>query len=218
MLPDYHCNFKKYGGEYGGWNVAYEEINRNSIVYSFGIGEDISFDISLIQNFGLIIHGFDPTPKSVEFIKKKNPQNFILHEYGLANFDGNIQFFPPNNPKHVSHTILRRSTTENLSFMVPVKKLSTIMQELKHQEIDILKMDIEGAEYSIIEDLELLTVRPKQILVEFHHRFPKIGIKMTKRSIIKIKKMGYKLFSVSPSGEEFHFILASSDSSIKANL
>ena len=40
--PDYNCHHEKFGSEYGGWNVALEQIDQNSIIYSFGVGEDAS--------------------------------------------------------------------------------------------------------------------------------------------------------------------------------
>ena len=81
------------------------------------------------------------------------------------------------------------------------------MTELNHTYIDLLKMDIEGSEYSVINDILASNVRPKQMLVEFHHRFQNIGINETKKALEIMKKMGYKLFFVSQSGEEFSFIL-----------
>ena len=38
--------------------------------------------------------------------------------------------------------------------------------------IDILKMDIEGAEYDVIDDIINSPVPIAQVLIEFHHRFP----------------------------------------------
>jgi len=45
----------------------------------------------------------------------------------------------------------------------------------------------------------------KQLLVEFHHRWPQIGIEKTKRAIQALNAAGYRIFSVSPSGEEYSF-------------
>ena len=90
-----------------------------------------------------------------------------------------------------------------------MKKLETIMKELGHNMIAILKMDIEGAEYQVIEDMAASTIRPVQVLVEFHHRFRSVGLKKTKDAVERLRKMGYGLFSVSSSGKEFCFMLKS---------
>jgi len=176
-------------------------------LYIFGIGKEISFDLAIIEEFGLSVNAFDPTPNSIEWIKSLTlPSTFILHVYGLADFNGEVTFFPPENPEFISHSIIEKTKTKDKAIKVHVKKLKTIMQELGHSHIDILKMDIEGAEYDVIEDIRLSNIRPKQLLVEFHHRFPNIGISKSKQAISNLRKMGYQLFSISTSGEEFSFI------------
>jgi FkbM family methyltransferase len=206
---DIKCPMTMIGSEkYGGWNTVLSGLDKDSIVLSFGVGEDVSFDMDLIERYGLAVYAFDPTPKSLRWVEKSHlPKNFIMHGYGLADFDGSVQFSPPENPDHVSHTILNRSETKDDAITVPVKKITTIMSELQHSEIDVLKMDIEGAEYAVISDLEASGIRPKQILVEFHHRFPGVGASKTKDAVDTLKRMGYKLFSVSSSNEEYSFLL-----------
>lgn len=207
VKPEFQCEKKRFGSSYGGWDVATDDISSNSVVYSFGLGEDISFDLELINQYGVTIHAFDPTPKSIEWVSSQNPpNNFILHEYGLADFDGNVTFNAPVNPEHVSHSILDINSTSG-SITVAVKKIKTIMSEIDTEKIDVLKMDIEGAEYQVIDNIISSNVRPNQLLIEFHHRFPNVGIKKTNDAISKLKNSGYQIFSVSPSHEEFCFIL-----------
>lgn len=198
---------ERLGSEFGGWDVITDVITKDSIIYSFGVGEDITFDLALMRQFKVVIHAFDPTPKSINWVLAQHlPDNFILHEYGLADFDGEVMFNPPKNPNHVSHTILDRPSTSNQAITVSVKKLETITENLGHDEIDILKMDIEGAEYQVIEDLVKSNIRPNQILVEFHHRFSNVGVKKTKTAVNQLNQIGYCLYSVSASGEEFCFV------------
>ena len=54
-----------------GFYLNPEFINEKSIIYSFGIGEDISFDLSLIKEFDCNVFGFDFTPKSIGMDFKK---------------------------------------------------------------------------------------------------------------------------------------------------
>ncbi len=207
VRPDVSCEQETHGSDYGGWDIVPQGIDTDSIVYSVGVGEDASFDIGLMDKYGLVVHAFDPTPKSVQWVKEQQfPASFVMHEYGLADFDGNVSFNPPENSEHVSHTLLTRPETQTQAISVPVKRLATIMDELGHSQIDILKMDIEGAEYDVIEDIANSKIRPQQILVEFHHRFPGVGVAKTKEAIDRIRAMGYQLFSASKTQEEFSFL------------
>ena len=67
-------------------------------------------------------------------------------------------------------------------------------------------MDIEGAEYEVIEDIINSSVPINQVLIEFHHRFESIGTGMTRQAISRLNEVGYRIFNVSASGEEISFI------------
>jgi len=202
-----HKDANRFGSSYGGWDVVTNNLNCDSVVYSFGVGEDASFEVDLIKKFGMEIHAFDPTPRSIAWVKgQRLSPRFIMHEYGIAAFDGRVTFFPPENPQHISHTMVERPATKNKAIEVGVKRVSTIMNELNHNNVDILKMDVEGAEYDVIDDIISSGIRPSQILVEFHHRFPGIGIEKTKNAIFSIRNAGYRLFSVSSTNQECSFV------------
>ena len=206
--PDLICAKERYGSDYGGWDIVTTGFDARSVVYSFGVGEDASFDLALIEKFNLVVHAFDPTPKSIAWVKRqKLPGRFVMHGFGIAAFDGDVTFHPPENPDHVSHTLLERPATKAKAISVPVKRLGTIMKELGHDRIDVLKMDIEGAEYEVIEDISQSGIRPRQILVEFHHRFPGVAVRRSKEAIDRLRSMGYRLYAVSATAEEFCFIL-----------
>jgi FkbM family methyltransferase len=194
------------GTEYGGWTFNPSGISAQSIVYSAGIGEDISFDLGLIERFGVTVHAFDPTPRSLEWLRTQVlPKGFVVHNYGIAARDGCLTFYPPKNPAHVSLSVVaRESSTTPLS--LPVRELAGIMRELGHSSIDLLKMDIEGSEYGVLEDLVGRALPVKQLLVEFHHRFPGIGADRTQASINLLERHGYRLFAISASAEEYSFL------------
>ena len=95
------------GTDYGGYEVVPELLTTDSVVYSVGLGEDISFDLGLIERFGCAVHGFDPTPRSLAWLAAQAlPPGFSIHGFGLAEFDGTASFVPPKNPAHVSHSVL----------------------------------------------------------------------------------------------------------------
>jgi FkbM family methyltransferase len=200
------CPRMKLGKEGACWCVCPQELRASSVVYSFGVGEDISFDLALIERFGLRVQAFDPTPRSIEWLQTQTaPPEFVFHAHGVAGFDGYCAFVPPENPAHVSHSIVARPASRP-AIEVPVHRLGTIMKMLGHEQIDLLKMDIEGAEYGVLADLLACGVPVKQLLVEFHHRWPQLGIEKTRQAIRALNLAGYRIFSVSPSGEEYGFL------------
>ncbi|MER8778850.1 FkbM family methyltransferase [Mesorhizobium sp. M0977] len=203
--------FKFLGTEYGGWPLL-DATPQGSLVMSFGVGEDISFDVGVIEEFGCVVHAFDPTPKSVEWIKRQIvPSAFHFHQLGLADRDCVVDFFPPGNDQHVSF-----SAEPGLDggaappFQGEVKRLSSIIHELGLPEPYALKMDIEGFEYDAIEDILSSSHRPCQFLVEFHHRRGRQGRAKTLHAVSRLRESGYKIFFISSTGREYGFVLGES--------
>ena len=73
---------------------------------------------------------------------------------------------------------------------------------------DLIKMDIEGSEYDIIDEICREEIQVRQILIEFHHHFDNIAVSSTKAAVAKLNRHGYKIFTISPDGHEVSFILA----------
>jgi len=168
---------RQFGDHYGGYVVPDELLTCDSIVYSFGLGENATFDTELFFATGCEIHIFDPTPRSIVFFKKNLEQynKLIFHEYGIWNENGQARFYAPKDEKHVSCSILNIQETKKW-FFVRVKPLSVIMKELGHDHIDLLKMDIEGAEIEVIPDMIRSQIFPRIICVEFHGNVEKIMV------------------------------------------
>ncbi len=194
------------GGKDASWTICHSTLLPTSTVYSLGVGEDISFDLALIPRFGVTIHAFDPTPRSIEWIKAQTiPAGFVFHPFGVGPLDGMCRFLPPRNPAHVSHSLVHRDTA-GPAIELPVHRLSTILQMLGHERIDLMKMDIEGAEYDVIRDLLNSQISVGQLLVEFHHRWREVGIELTRKTIRNLNDAGYRIFHVSPRGDEYSFL------------
>lgn len=197
------------GNPGAGFFVCSEMLRPQSIVYSFGLGEDISFDKGLIEKYGCQVFGFDPTPKSIAFMEKNKIDGFHFFPVGLSDSDGTLTFYLPQNPGHVSCTTYNRwgyDETVIKPIDVPVKKFSTLVAELGHSRIDILKIDIEGSEYGVIDDIIKSDVEIGQIMLEFHHRFNGISPKMTLEVVRKLKNAGFKIAAISETREEYTFI------------
>lgn len=201
------CAIETFGNEGAAWTFCPSAVLNNSIIYSFGVGRDVSFDLKMIETYQVNIHAFDPTQKAIEWVKQQQlPEKFHFHNFGLADYDGTATFYPPENPEHVSATMLDRPVTKQQAYEGEVKRLKTIVTKLEHPGIDVLKMDIEGMEYKVIDDIVKCEIPINQLLIEFHHRFEQVGLEKTIKAIDKLNEAGFSIFHVSETGQEFSFI------------
>jgi FkbM family methyltransferase len=183
--PRYECN----------WLIFPQNLNAKSVIYSGGVGRDITFEHELVGQFGCNVLLFDPSPTGLETMAKTENQilQFKFQPLALAGSCGTLKFTPPQNPEEGSWFT---QSDETGTLEVPSKNLSTLMRENGHDHIDFLKIDIEGAEYEVLEDLLRHRLPVKQIAVEFHHgMLPGIRRSQTVRMIIRLVAAGYKLLA-----------------------
>ncbi len=192
-----------------GWTLCTQLLGPASVVYSVGIGKHIRFDLELIDRFGLTVHGFDPTPVSVAWVREQDlPDAFVFHEYGVAAYDGAARFYAPrrDGSAHFSTVARDRDTEKRDMVEGPVLRIATIAQRLNHAKIDVLKMDIEGAEYEVIDDFVHGPVEVDQFLVEFHHNYPSIPLSRTLGAVGTLREAGFVPAHISRRGMEMLFV------------
>jgi len=125
----------------GGYVMLDHAIN-NSIVYSLGIGWDVSWDLDM-ANIGCQVYQYDHT---IEKLPLENP-NFHWSKLGIGTANNNDQNF-----ETISSLILKNGHA--------------------HREDLILKIDIEGGEWEILEEIEEnVLCQFSQIVGEFHNLF-----------------------------------------------
>lgn len=211
---------ERLGSPYGGWVIPKELLNKGSICYFAGAGTDVSFDLEVAQRYQCPVFIFDPTPKAIahfeatkkgilqgaEMFTQGNKHPYIADpsvfehirflEYGVWNKNEVLKFYVPSNDAYVSHSIKNLNKTSRF-FNATVKSLSTIMNELGHDHIDLLKIDIEGAEYEVLMDIVEQKIPVHAICVEFDENFMKNMdnhyLQRIKNSIEALQKVGFKL-------------------------
>jgi FkbM family methyltransferase len=189
------------------WPLLTERISSDSILYSFGIGDNASFESEVIQELGLQVCAFDPTPRSRDWVQTQSwDERFRFIELGIGGSDTEVRLFPPRRSDHVSYSVLPTTGSEEGAIKARLCRLSTIMAMLGHDRLDVLKMDVEGAELPVVEDLAATDIRPDQLLIEYHHGFYGIESKDVRRSVEKVRSMGYTIFWVSDRGLEYAFV------------
>jgi FkbM family methyltransferase len=182
----------RLGTHYGGWAIP-QLLTSNSFVVSIGAGEDISFDLAVQSLTGCKVLILDPTERAIKHFTEV--QQFYSHKkqitgniqtdyipllriyrptlskiqflpYGVWSSDTVLKFYKQSNPSYVSQTLIPNLYTDSFT-TVPVKRLSTLLQQNNLPKPDCIKMDIEGAELEVIETLFEDDLLPKILCVEF---------------------------------------------------
>ena len=187
-----HEKLLRLGTAYGGWIIPADSgLSAESTCYSAGAGEDISFDCALVERFHCQVRIIDPTPRAIEHFNQLSyavkcgsmfPINNSKSDYytitaedlgriqflpvGLADRDAELKFFFPKNPLHVSCSTINLQKTDQY-FTAKCHRLLSIMRQQGNVSIDLLKIDIEGAEYAVIRDLIASNIVPRLLLIEF---------------------------------------------------
>jgi FkbM family methyltransferase len=198
------CQRARFGSSYGGWWVRSDVLGPNSVVYSVGIGRDISFDLGLIRRYGLTVHAFDPTRKCRNWLQSQQlPANFVFTGVGLADYDGHGSFVLRSRPDWDNYQLNVSDYGAFDSEQLPVARLVTLMKRLGHKHIDVLKLDIEGSEYDVIGDVLSSNVDVRQILVEFHYDRKQAGqLARLSATVEDLGRAHYLPFARSPVGQE----------------
>ncbi len=190
-------DLERLGDAYGGWVVPRSLLNSDSVVYCVGCGENISFDLALIAEFGCTVHALDPTPRAVEFVRQTagHEARYRFESLGLWDESTTLRFYAPKDPKHVSHSLLNLQQTSTF-IEVPVARLSEVLSRNHQRQVTLLKLDIEGAEYKVLQSVLDDSIPITVLCVEydeFHHPLDRGYRARIRASIRQLQNRGYEI-------------------------
>ncbi|UHG92969.1 FkbM family methyltransferase [Spirosoma oryzicola] len=219
------ANLVHVGSEFHGYFVPENFLTSESVCYCVGAGEDISFDTELKARFDARVYIFDPTPEGINHFQKlkeytqagktltihnEPPNDSYPFTYRLSTeqidavtyvnigvWDQKtvLRFFEPQKENYVSHSVYLFKDSEKY-IEAPVDRLSNLMKMLNHTTVDLVKLEIEGAEYTVIDTIVEDKPDVKMILVEFDevHNVTDKGYHFRiKNACAKLRKAGYVL-------------------------
>ena len=126
------------GAHAGYYTLLFKTINKNSSVFAF---EPIE------NNFGYF----------QKHLQLNNLSNITLFKNAVSNEEGIFKFARGNS--------VGGKLSETGDMTVPVVKLSKLLEDNELEFPDVIKMDIEGAEYKVLQDLEPYLASYKKPLI-----------------------------------------------------
>ena len=180
--------------EDGGYVVDSEIIKKCDTLITFGLGPDWSFELDYIKkNKNLKIYLYDHTTSSSPYVKAvikylrrfltfratyESVRNRLKYLYNYKNFLNlkNVNLFKEKITDTVENRKIAGSNKEppdNRGIgadVIPTVEsdLDKVFSRINNQEEVVLKSDIEGSEYEIIDQILKYSDRIKMSIIEFH--------------------------------------------------
>jgi FkbM family methyltransferase len=177
-----------------------DRLSSQSTIVDMGLGFDADFSQAMIDRFGVKSIGFDPTHKHQPALAKfaeASGGRFELNAVAVGPQRGTVTF--NESQQNVSGSML--SDHPNVlndsisSYEVQVITIEDVLA--KAGNVALVKMDIEGAEYDVLEQTsDDLLRKVDQWIVEFHHEvIQRFSFSRTRQNIRRFEGLGYKTYT-----------------------
>lgn len=203
-------------------------LHADSICYCIGAGEDISFDTQLKIIYDCTVVILDPTPYGIDhfnnlkdhvsrgvplvisdgghlvpftyLINARQLDDILFVPIGVWNEKTVLNFHEPQLDNYASYSVCLFNDSDKV-IRAPVDRLGNIMRDLGHDHLDLVKIEIEGAEYTVIDTIIEDRLDIKLIMVEFdevyHSRDFGYHFRI-KRCCKRLLKAGYVMIHSTP--------------------
>lgn len=182
--------------------IFVNKLGTSSTIVDVGCADDPDFSEFMIDTFGCKSFGVDPTRKHFAALAKvaaRYQGKFSHLPYAVANQSGTLTFY--ESKVNASGSLKQDHTNVKNDEVVAYDVKAVSLPELKvlvGSKIDLLKLDLEGAEYELLQNLQPSDlVDVEQLFVEFHHHcIDSYDIHDTERLVKQIEKLGFKSFTM----------------------
>jgi len=179
--------YKLYAFDYGTIRALFEEIfYRNDYQYKYKNKKPVILDCGANIGFATIyfkwlypeskIYAFEPNRRAFGLLKKNILENKLkdVHPFNVALSDrnGEIDFFIDSDEPGSITTSTKYERMPKDKTRVDCVSLSSFIKRKRLKQIDFAKMDIEGSEQEVVDDLNssgLLKNIPRYT-IEYHHK------------------------------------------------
>jgi FkbM family methyltransferase len=183
--------------------VYWPRIKSGDTVVDAGCSYEADFSLLMIDRHGARSFAVDPTRKhrpALAALEARYPSKLFHIPVAIGPSNGELIFH--ESLTHESGSLMADHTNvksdEIISYTVRSVTLTKLLSELGTDEVAILKLDIEGAEYPLLLDVKASDLAPfRQIFIEFHHfAVSDFSINDTIKVVHRFTEMGFNSFSL----------------------
>lgn len=118
------------------------------------------------------IYSFEPVPSNYELLAKNTASfsNIKTFPFGLGNSNETLTIYPSSDEwNHGGFTLHQVKAKSVDGQVITVRNINEVLKELGIEEVDLIKIDTEGAEHDILTALDEGTLKKAQwIIGELH--------------------------------------------------
>lgn len=177
-------------------------ITPNSTVIDVGCSHEAEFSIAMIEHYGAKAIAVDPTLKhrsALAHLARRYPHRFQHLPFAISRHDTTATFYESNAndsgsilPDHINAV-----HDDHTSYTVKTVTPKSLLHYLGLDYAAILKLDIEGAEYELLQGIGPDDLAPfPQIFIEFHHHAVERYSHVDTRLLVnRVCGFGYRAYS-----------------------
>lgn len=188
--------------------IYFDRFNEESIVADVGCGFEAEFSRHMIERHRLRAFGVDPTRKHrphLAHLEATSGGRFRHLPLAVSAVSGTMTFH--ESRQNESGSLLSGHTNvvndEIVTYEVESVTLGALQRRLG-PHVDLLKLDLEGAEYGLFEQVEAADLSAfRQIFLECHHHCTEHSVDDTRRIVKRIAAAGFDVFTL--DGANFLF-------------
>lgn len=200
-----------------GWfTEILEHLNANSKWTVIDIGANIGQTLLRVKsiNSNISYFGFEPNPVCVNYIYKliaRNRMNrVILFPVGISDKTNLIEFYYYNDSEtDPAASIIpgyRTANSVRKTNIVPVFDINEVRQIKEISKLDLIKIDVEGAELEVLLSCEELIIKHKPyIIIEILPVYSSDNVIRNQRQVqieTLIRRLHYKIFLIKKGPNE----------------
>ncbi len=143
------------------------DLGPDSVVVDIGAFRGLVAQ-EFVDLYGCTVHAFEPNPQFYEELEERfrdNPKVFT-YDVGLGGADAVLEM----EQRGLGSTVYGTNDDSVPTVEVRIRDVATVLDELGHDRIDYIKINIEGAEYDLLDRLIETgwVARTRYFLIQFH--------------------------------------------------